>query len=133
MRNASSTGFSFSPPSSCSDFSSSLILPGTIRSPANVARRFPHRLHHLLDLARARVRRLVSLGRFDSRCSRVSDRRDLRIPRRGGINHLRNLVLAENETAPHHHMKARIVLAIALFLGTPVGHALACSQCFTAP
>ena len=30
-------------------------------------------------------------------------------------------------------MKARIVIAITLFLGTPVGQTLACSQCFTAP
>ena len=30
-------------------------------------------------------------------------------------------------------MKARIFLAICLFLSTSVGQALACSQCFTAP
>ena len=30
-------------------------------------------------------------------------------------------------------MKARIILAVTLFLGTPIGQALACSQCFTAP
>jgi Na+-driven multidrug efflux pump len=30
-------------------------------------------------------------------------------------------------------MKARILLAIALFLGTPIGQILACSQCFGAP
>jgi hypothetical protein len=30
-------------------------------------------------------------------------------------------------------MKARVILAISLFLGTPIGQALACSQCFTAP
>ena len=30
-------------------------------------------------------------------------------------------------------MKARIILAISLFLGTSMGQALACSQCFGAP
>ena len=30
-------------------------------------------------------------------------------------------------------MKARTILLITLFLGTPIGQALACSQCFTAP
>jgi hypothetical protein len=30
-------------------------------------------------------------------------------------------------------MKARIFLTIGWFLGTPVGQALACSQCFGAP
>jgi Na+-driven multidrug efflux pump len=30
-------------------------------------------------------------------------------------------------------MKARIILAIYLFLGTSAGQALACSQCFGAP
>jgi hypothetical protein len=29
-------------------------------------------------------------------------------------------------------MKARFILAAALFLGTPIGQALACSQCFAA-
>ena len=30
-------------------------------------------------------------------------------------------------------MKARVILAIGLFLGTSAGQALACSQCFGAP
>ena len=30
-------------------------------------------------------------------------------------------------------MKARLILAACLFLGTPVGQCLACSQCFSAP
>jgi hypothetical protein len=30
-------------------------------------------------------------------------------------------------------MKTRIILALALFLGSPIGQALACSQCFSAP
>ena len=30
-------------------------------------------------------------------------------------------------------MKARIILLACLFLATPVGQALACSQCFSAP
>ena len=30
-------------------------------------------------------------------------------------------------------MKARIILPVILFLGTPLGQTLACSQCFTAP
>lgn len=30
-------------------------------------------------------------------------------------------------------MKARILLSICVFLGTPLGQALACSQCFAAP
>jgi hypothetical protein len=30
-------------------------------------------------------------------------------------------------------MKARLILAIGLFLGTSAGQALACSQCFGAP
>ena len=30
-------------------------------------------------------------------------------------------------------MKTRIILALCLFLATPVGRALACSQCFGAP
>ena len=30
-------------------------------------------------------------------------------------------------------MKARLIIAICVFLGTPIGQALACSQCFSAP
>jgi hypothetical protein len=30
-------------------------------------------------------------------------------------------------------MKARIIIAVCLAFGTPIGQALACSQCFSAP
>jgi hypothetical protein len=41
--------------------------------------------------------------------------------------------LEKNETAPHHHMKARLLVATALLLGTSAGQALACSFCYGAP
>src|SRR5205814_1198049 len=82
---------------------------------------YVHRHHRLLVLCELCVHQRQPHGR------------DRRVRSGGGIDPLRDLVLAENETAPYHHMKARIILAIALFLGTPIGQAFACSQCFTAP
>jgi flagellar basal body-associated protein FliL len=73
------------------------------------------------------------MDRFDSRLPRVSSRSDLRVRGRGGIGYLRRLVLEEDEKAPDHHMKARVIIAIGLLLGSSAGQALACSFCYGAP
>jgi hypothetical protein len=75
----------------------------------------------------------VSPDRFNPRLALVSDRGDLRLRHRGGISNVWHLVLAEDETAPHHHMKARILVLVGLLLATSAGQALACAFCYGAP
>jgi hypothetical protein len=74
----------------------------------------------------------VHLGRSRGRRADLSGRRDLLICRGGGADHLRHLVLLENETAPHHHMKAKILSFFLLSIFSPVGQALACPFCYGA-
>src|SRR5207247_2902735 len=49
-----------------------------------------------------------------------------------GADRLRRLVLSENETASHYHMKAKILSILLSFIFSPVGHALACPFCYGA-
>ena len=73
-----------------------------------------------LGQSRRRARRSICAGAIGSFVAAV------------GPDGLRHLVLSENETAPDHHMKAKFILALVLFLGSQTGQALACSVCFGA-
>ena len=54
------------------------------------------------------------------------------ICRARGAYHLRRLVLSENETAPHHHMKAKILSILLLSIFSPMARRLACPFCYGA-
>src|SRR5207244_7450571 len=82
--------------------------------------------------ARARDRRLVHLGRPGGGRADLSCRRDRFVCRCDRADHLRRLVLSENETASHYHMKAKILSILLLFIFSPVGQALACPFCYGA-
>lgn len=42
------------------------------------------------------------------------------------------MVLSENEKAPDHHVKTKLLLVFMFLLGSQAGQALACSVCFGA-
>ena len=75
---------------------------------------------------------MVSLDRLGPWRAGLPGGRDLLVRRGFGLDRLRDLVLPENETASDHHMKARIILGVVLFLCSPMGQALACSVCYGA-
>ena len=75
---------------------------------------------------------MVRLGRSGGRRADLSGRSNLLVCRRGRTRRLRHLVLSENETASHHHMKAKILSILLLSIFSPVGQALACPFCYGA-
>ena len=75
---------------------------------------------------------MVRLGQFGGRRADLSCRRDRIFCDRGCADHLRSLVLSENEAAADHHMKTKILSALVLLIFSPVGQALACSFCYGA-
>ena len=75
---------------------------------------------------------MVRLGRSRGGRADLSDWRNLLVCGRGRASRLRRLVLPENETAPHHHMKAKILSILLLSIFSPVGQALACPFCYGA-
>src|SRR5205823_5735855 len=88
--------------------------------------------HYFLDAARARDRSMVRLGRSCGRRADLSGRCNLLVCGRGRASCLRRLVLSQNETASHHHMKAKILSILLLSIFSPVGQALACPFCYGA-
>src|SRR4029450_1148752 len=66
------------------------------------------------------------------RRARFSRRRDLLVCSRGCADRLRRLVLSENETASHHHMRAKILSILLLSIFSLAGQALACPFCYGA-
>ena len=75
---------------------------------------------------------MVHLGQPCRRRARLSRRSDLLVCSRRCADGLRRLVLSENETASHHHVKAKILSSLLLFIFSPVGQALACPFCYGA-
>src|SRR5947207_15686989 len=75
---------------------------------------------------------MVRLGRSGGRRADLSGRSNLLVCRRGRTGRLRHLVLSENETASHHHMKAKILSILLLSIFSPVGQALAWPFCYGA-
>ena len=75
---------------------------------------------------------MVRLGRSRGRRADLSGWRHLLVYCRGRAGRLRRLVLSENETASHHHMKAKILSILLLSIFSPVGQALACPFCYGA-
>jgi len=75
---------------------------------------------------------MVRLGRSRGRRADLSGRRNLLVCGRGRAGRLRRLVLSENETASHHHVKAKILSILLLSIFSPVGQALACPFCYGA-
>ena len=75
---------------------------------------------------------MVRLGRSRGRRADLSGRRNLLVCGRGRAGRLRRLVLSENETASHHHVKAKILSILLLSIFSPVGQALAFPFCYGA-
>jgi hypothetical protein len=75
---------------------------------------------------------MVRLGGSRGGCADLSGWRNLLVCRRYRAGRLRRLVLSENETTSHHHMKAKILSILLLLILSPVGQALACPFCYGA-
>jgi hypothetical protein len=74
----------------------------------------------------------VSLGQLKRGRAGFPDWRGLFVCRSRGLDDLRCVVLPKNETASDYYMKAKLLLAFVLFLGSQAGQALACSVCYGA-
>ena len=75
---------------------------------------------------------MVRLGGSRGRCADLSGRRHMLACGRGHAGRLWRLVLSENETTSHRHMKAKILSLLLLLIFSPVGQALACPFCYGA-
>ena len=75
---------------------------------------------------------MVRLGRFGGGRTYLSRRCDRSFCGRRCADHLRSLVLQEDEASADYHMKAKILSAFVLLIFSPVGQALACSFCYGA-
>src|SRR5213595_2791704 len=75
---------------------------------------------------------MVRVGRSRGGRADLFGGRNLLVCGRCCASRLRRLVLSENETASHHHMKAKILTILLLSIFSPVGQALACPFCYGA-